>query len=162
MGPDSLFKNPYTGILAIFSNLARVGAAINVFEDGDESRDFVYIDDVVRATTACLESSATTPYAINVGSGERNSVMEVAKAVNRFFGGKSRVSVNGAFREGDIRHGLADLTRAQAVLGYLPKVSFEEGLKRFLTWAQESEPEADAYERSLDEMKQRGLLHARA
>jgi dTDP-L-rhamnose 4-epimerase len=161
-GPGQSLKNPYTGILAIFSNLARVGADINVFEDGEESRDFVYIDDVVRATVACVSSSEKSSYAVNVGSNERTSVMQVAQAVNHYFGGKSKVRVTGAFRDGDIRHGMADLERARVLLGYEPRVKFEDGLRSFLAWAEESEPELSSYERSLEEMKDRGLLHGRA
>lgn len=161
-GPGQSLKNPYTGILAIFSNLARVGADIDVFEDGEESRDFVYIDDVIRATASCVESPETSALAMNIGSGSRTSVMTVAQMINQFFGDKALISVTGAFREGDIRHGMADLTRASAVLGYRPQVPFEEGLKRFLEWTLESEPEIEGYTRSLDEMKGRGLLHGRA
>lgn len=160
-GPGQSLKNPYTGILAIFSNLARVGAEINVFEDGEESRDFVYIDDVVGATVSCVESAEAGCYAVNVGSNERTAVIQVAQAVNGYFGGKSRVAVSGAFREGDIRHGMADLERAQALLGYQPQVRFESGLRKFLTWAEESQPESGSYERSLTEMEERGLLHGR-
>jgi dTDP-L-rhamnose 4-epimerase len=159
-GPGQSLKNPYTGILAIFSNLARVGADINVFEDGEESRDFVYIDDVVRATMACLESTEKHSYAVNVGSNERTSVMQVAQAVNRYFGDKSKVQVNGAFREGDIRHGMADLERSKSLIGYEPQVKFTDGLRNFLAWAEESAPELDGYARSLEEMRERGLLHA--
>lgn len=160
-GPGQSLKNPYTGILAIFSNLARVGADINVFEDGEESRDFVYIDDVVRATVACVYSPETDSYAVNVGSNERTSVIQVAQAVNRYFGSQSKVQVNGAFRDGDIRHGMADLNRAKSLFGYEPQVKFEDGLRNFLAWAEESEPELAGYQRSLEEMRERGLLHDR-
>jgi dTDP-L-rhamnose 4-epimerase len=159
-GPGQSLKNPYTGILAIFSNLARVGAAIDVYEDGEESRDFVYIDDVVRATVASLESGETASWAVNVGSGERVSVRRVAEEVNRYFEQRSRVSVTGAFREGDIRHGMAEIGRAKAVLGYQPRVGFAEGLREFLAWSEESAPEVGGYERSLAEMRERGVLHA--
>lgn len=159
-GPGQSLKNPYTGILAIFSNLARVGAGINVFEDGEESRDFVYIEDVVWATTACVESTTASSNAINIGSNERVSVMEVAQAVNRYFGDKSSVAVNGAFREGDIRHGLADVGRAKQLLGYEPRWKFEAGLRQFLAWTEQSEPELEGYERSLEELRTRGFLHA--
>jgi len=161
-GPGQSLKNPYTGVLAIFSNLARVGADINIFEDGEESRDFVYIDDVVRSTVAAINSPETTSYAVNVGSNERTTVTQVAEGVNRYFGEKSKIHISGAFREGDIRHGVADLTRAQARLAYQPRVKFREGLKNFLAWAEESEPELDGYQRSLNEMESRGLLHGRA
>ncbi|HEY4381133.1 MAG TPA: NAD-dependent epimerase/dehydratase family protein [Acidobacteriaceae bacterium] len=158
-GPGQSLKNPYTGILAIFSNLARVGADINVFEDGEESRDFVFIDDVVRATVACIESTEKGSHAVNVGSNERTSVLHVAEAVNGYFGGRSKVQITGAFREGDIRHGMADLERARILLGYVPQVKFEDGLRKFLAWAGESEPELLGYRRSLEEMRERGLLH---
>lgn len=158
-GPGQSLKNPYTGILAIFSNLARIGADINVFEDGEESRDFVYIDDVVRATIACVNSPEKSSHAVNVGSNERTTVMQVAQAVNRYFGGNSKVQVNGAFREGDIRHGMANLESAKTLLGYEPQVKFEDGLRNFLAWTEDSEPERSGYERSLMEMKERGLLH---
>ena len=160
-GPGQSLKNPYTGILAIFSNLARTGVDINIFEDGEESRDFVYIDDVVRATVASIHSADTTSFAANVGSNERTTVMHVAQSVNRYFGEKSKIHISGAFREGDIRHGVADLTRAKAKLNYDPSVRFQEGLKNFLAWAEESEPELDGYQRSLNELESRGLLHGR-
>jgi dTDP-L-rhamnose 4-epimerase len=160
-GPGQSLKNPYTGILAIFSNLARVGADINIFEDGEESRDFVYIDDVVHATVAAIHSAQSTSFAVNVGSNERTTVAQVAHAINRHFGEKSKIHISGAFREGDIRHGVAELSRAQAMLGYEPLVQFQEGLSNFLTWAEESEPELGGYQRSLSEMEARGLLHGR-
>jgi dTDP-L-rhamnose 4-epimerase len=161
-GPGQSLNNPYTGILAIFSNLARGGAPINVFEDGLESRDFVYIHDVVQATTACLVTSSQGSFSLNIGSGERITVMQVAQAVNRFFGERSTVSITGAFRDGDIRHGIADLAKAGEILNYQPKLKFEQGICDFLEWANESEPELDIYAQSLNEMKQRGLLHGRS
>jgi dTDP-L-rhamnose 4-epimerase len=161
-GPGQSLKNPYTGILAIFSNLARVGADINIFEDGQESRDFVYIDDVVRATNAAIHNAQTTSFAVNVGSNERITVAQVAQSINHYFGEKSKIHISGAFREGDIRHGVADISRAEAMLGYQPSVRFREGLSNFLVWAEESEPEIKGYELSLDEMRKRGLLHGRA
>jgi dTDP-L-rhamnose 4-epimerase len=158
-GPGQSLKNPYTGILAIFSNLARVGADINVFEDGAESRDFVYIDDVIRATAACVTGTIDGQHAVNIGSDERTTVLDVANMVNAFYGGKSKVQVSGVFRDGDIRHGLADLTRAHNLLAYAPQMRFADGLKNFLAWASESKPSLGAYERSLTEMRERGLLH---
>lgn len=160
-GPGQSLKNPYTGILAIFSNLARVGADINIFEDGEESRDFVYIDDVVSATLSAIHTPNPSSFAVNVGSNERTTVKQVAELVNRYFGGKSKIRISGAFREGDIRHGVADLTRAQSLLGYQPTIRFEQGLRNFLAWAEESEPGIGGYESSLEEMKVRGLLHER-
>ena len=157
-GPGQSLQNPYTGILAIFSNLARMGQPIQVFEDGMESRDFVYIDDVVAATTSAVLHPITGCHSINVGSGLRTTVLEVANNVNAFYGRLSDVHVTGAFREGDIRHGYADLTLARNLLQFHPQYGFHEGLTRFLSWAEESEPSTTRYEHSLAEMRSRGLL----
>jgi dTDP-L-rhamnose 4-epimerase len=157
-GPGQSLKNPYTGILAVFSHLARAGKEIAVFEDGLESRDFVFIEDVVHATVSCVETEIAGSSAVNVGSGTRTTVFEVANNVNEFFGGRSPIKVSGTFRQGDIRHGLADLTRARSVLGFEPRWTFANGLREFLSWAAESEFGQLGYEGSLDEMRQRGML----
>ena len=158
-GPGQSLMNPYTGILAVFSNLARAGADIKVFEDGRESRDFVYIDDVVQATVACLETAITGTHAINVGSGVRTSVLEIAHAVNDYLGNRSKITVTKAFREGDIRHALADLKLANSLLGYRPQWCFQDGLARFLAWAEEGAVQENRFQESLEEMKARNLLH---
>ena len=158
-GPGQSLQNPYTGILAVFSNLARVGSPINVFEDGAESRDFVYIDDVVKATAAALLSPLQGEHSVNVGSGERVTVLEVANLINAHYGKRSQVRVTGAFREGDVRHGFADLQLARRLLHYEPSWKFQDGLDHFLAWAENSSPVSDGYEHSLAEMRERGLLH---
>jgi dTDP-L-rhamnose 4-epimerase len=159
-GPGQSLQNPYTGILAIFSNLARTGRRIQIFEDGMESRDFVYVDDVVRATASCIKSEIVGCHAVNVGSGVRTTVLAVADQINSFYGDRSEVKITGAFRDGDIRHGLADLGLAHSILGYEPSWSFAKGLEKFLQWADESEPTQGVFEQSLLEMTERGLLHA--
>jgi dTDP-L-rhamnose 4-epimerase len=158
-GPGQSLKNPYTGILAIFSGLARANREIQVFEDGMESRDFVYIDDVVDATARALLSPLAGTLSVNIGSGARTNVLEVAHAINNYYGGRSEVRVSGAFRDGDIRHGTADLILARALIQYEPQWLFLDGLGKFLGWAQESEPETREFDRSLEELRRRGLLH---
>lgn len=157
-GPGQSLVNPYTGILGIFSNLARAGKPIQVFEDGMESRDFVYIEDVVAATVAALLTPIEGCHSVNVGSGARTTVLQVANEVNAYYGGRSAVQVTGAFREGDIRHGFADLAYAGRLLGYHPVWSFREGLERFLASTGDAERSLQGYESSLTEMRDRGLL----
>lgn len=157
-GPGQSLQNPYTGILAIFSNLARSGRPIQIFEDGQESRDFVYIDDVADATCRAIAEPLTGCHSVNVGSGRRTTVLDVANAINEHYGSASEVKVTGAFREGDIRHGAADLARAEALLGFQPRWTFRDGLDKFLAWVDESDPAESQYERSLTEMKERGLF----
>jgi dTDP-L-rhamnose 4-epimerase len=158
-GPGQSLKNPYTGILAIFSTLARKSEAINIFEDGEESRDFVYIDDVVEATFQCISEKNQGVDMFNVGSGEATSVMTVAQSVVSYFKSSSKVSVTGAFRDGDIRHNIADLTKIKSKLGFQPMVKFDQGLAKFLDWASLEPVENINFQKSIDELKKAGLFH---
>jgi dTDP-L-rhamnose 4-epimerase len=157
-GPGQSLRNPYTGILAIFSGQARTNAKINVFEDGRESRDFVYIDDAVEAIWRSI-AAPSLPAAVNVGSGVPVTVKDVVREIKTFFSSQSEVSVSGAFRQGDIRHSIADLRKAREVLGFEPRWCFREGVRRFLEWTALQEPTLQKYEFSLQEMRERGLLH---
>src|SRR5208283_3798425 len=158
-GPGQSLHNPYTGILAIFSNLARSNSPIQIFEDGQESRDFVYVEDVVEATWRCIRSDADSVEHFNVGTGYRTTVLQVAEEIVRFLGSKSKISVTGAFRQGDIRHNFADMTKIDGALDFSPQFTFCEGLSRFLTWADGQAAVPTAYESALQEMRDRGLLH---
>lgn len=157
-GPGQSLSNPYTGILAIFSNLARSSQPIQIFEDGAESRDFVYIDDVVDATCASIFQPLSGNCSLNVGSGERITVLDVATEICRFYGSTSEVKITGAFREGDIRHGVADLAQIRSLLQYSPSWHFSAGLGRFLEWAAENAAAEGGYIQSLVEMSEWGLL----
>jgi dTDP-L-rhamnose 4-epimerase len=158
-GPGQSLRNPYTGILAIFSGQARKSEPIYMFEDGQESRDFVYVDDVIEATTLCVNAPFQPPVALNVGSGRPITVNEVVAIICRFFASSSPVFRTGAFREGDIRHNRADLTLLNRILEFRPSWEFEDGLERFLRWAQDQPLEGSSYERSLTEMREKGLLY---
>lgn len=157
-GPGQSLKNPYTGILSIFSTLIRRGKEINIFEDGLESRDFIYIDDVVEATfLACVDPRADG-HTFNVGSGVQTTVREVVDALFRAFESEVPVTVSGRFRLGDIRHNVADTSRIRDVLGFRAAVPFEQGIRRFAEWVLTQPLEADGYERSLAEMAEHKLL----
>jgi dTDP-L-rhamnose 4-epimerase len=158
-GPGQSLNNPYTGILPVFSNQARFAKPIYIFEDGRESRDFVYVQDVCEATVACLAAPAVVE-ALNVGSGRQTTVLEIAQKVVDYFGSKSEIFVNGAFRIGDVRHSLADLGRVRSRLGFEPKWSFSEGLLRFLEWSADEKPQHVGYEESFQEMSARNMYHA--
>lgn len=157
-GPGQSLKNPYTGILSIFSNLIRQGKEINIFEDGLESRDFVYIDDVVEATFRAATMTDAAGGVFNVGSGVATTVDEVVSALFAAFGTEVPTRVSGNYRLGDIRHNVADTTRLRTILGYEPSVSFRDGVARFVEWVLTEPVEGDTYQRSLDEMAARNLL----
>jgi dTDP-L-rhamnose 4-epimerase len=157
-GPGQSLSNPYTGILSIFSNLIMQGKGINVFEDGRESRDFVYVEDVVDATATALTHPEAANQVFNVGTGVPVSVMEVAETLRRLFDADVPIEVTGNFRAGDIRHNYADMTRIRETLGFEPAWSFERGIGELVRWAKASGPQASAYEASLAEMREKGLL----
>ncbi|MGN6127611.1 MAG: NAD-dependent epimerase/dehydratase family protein [Humibacter sp.] len=157
-GPGQSLKNPYTGILSIFSTLIRQRKPINIFEDGLESRDFVYIDDVVEATFLAATAEGIGGEIFNVGSGVGTTVLEVVDALFAAFDTSVPTRVSGNYRLGDIRHNVADTTKLRTLLGFEPTVDFREGVTRFAEWVQSEPVEAGAYERSLDEMSARNLL----
>ena len=156
-GPGQSLKNPYTGILSIFSTQIKNGNNINIFEDGLESRDFVYIDDVVNATILGLETPEATNQAFNVGFGKPITVNTVAKTLRKNFNSKVKINCNGNYRIGDIRHNYADISLANNVLGYSPQVSFDVGIERFCKWVNTQGVQKDRYTESIDEMKRKGL-----
>jgi len=158
-GPGQSLQNPYTGILAIFSGLARSGETLRLFEDGRESRDFVHVRDVVAAIWRALTREAPVPVALNVGSGVATTVAEVAEGIVRHLGSRSRIQVTGEFRIGDIRHNTADLTRVHEQLGFTPTTAFREDLEAFLDWASDERPATGGYARSLEELRSRGLMN---
>ena len=157
-GPGQSLSNPYTGILSIFSTRIKHGKEINIFEDGKESRDFVYIDDVVAATILALDAPGVSGLAFNIGSGNATDVMTVAETLCKHYGKKVPLIVSGNFRLGDIRHNFADISLARKKLGYMPKWDLDKGLKQFTDWVNRQEIPSDDYERSLEEMKSKGLF----
>lgn len=157
-GPGQSLKNPYTGILSIFSTLIRQGKDINIFEDGLESRDFVYIDDVVESTFLASTLPAAAGRVINVGSGVATTVNDVVEALFAAFGTEVPTKVTGNYRLGDIRHNVADTTVLVDALGYTPKTDFRTGVGRFVEWVLTEPVEESGYEQSLKEMAERSLL----
>lgn len=157
-GPGQSLNNPYTGILSIFSTRILGGKDINIFEDGTESRDFVYIDDVVNATILGLEKEEANYQSFNVGTGIQTSVMEVAEELMSNYNKEVPIHITGQFRKGDIRHNVADMQKTENLLGFQAKISFKEGMKNFTDWVEKQTIMSDQYESSLDELRSKGLL----
>ena len=157
-GPGQSLSNPYTGILSIFSTQIRNNNGIQIFEDGLETRDFVFIDDVVTATILGIEKEEANGHVFNVGTGVPTDVLEVANSLIEAYEINVAVTVTGRFRLGDIRHNYADLTKIKERLGFEPKVYFKEGINKFSNWVLEQEIQEDKLSSSLEEMKAKGLL----
>jgi len=157
-GPGQSLSNPYTGILSIFSTRIKNDKDINVFEDGKETRDFVYIDDVVDATILGIEMDAANNNVFNVGTGVPIEVNTVVEELMVAYGKVVPVTISGNFRLGDIRHNYADLTKIKSMLGFDPKISFKQGIAKFAAWVDTQEIKTDKYQQSLQEMKDKGLF----
>ncbi len=156
-GPGQSLSNPYTGILSIFSTRIKNGNGINIFEDGRETRDFVYIDDVVDATILGMTVPEANGHVFNIGTGVATDVLTVANTLCEKYGIEVPIKVSGNYRLGDIRHNFADITSAQNTLGYQPKWSFANGIEKFVQWVNNQEVQEDCYEKSIEEMKKKGL-----
>lgn len=157
-GPGQSLKNPYTGILSIFSTRILNANPIQIFEDGQESRDFVYIDDVVTSLVAALFHPLAAGEIFGIGSGQATPVISVARALVSSLRREVPVHVTGAFRVGDIRHNYADLRKAASLLGFDPKVTLEAGIRKFADWVMGQEVNVDTYEASMKEMQNKGLF----
>jgi hypothetical protein len=156
-GPGQSLSNPYTGILSIFSTRIKNGNGINIFEDGKETRDFVYIDDIVDATILGLTVPGISGNAFNIGTGVATDVLTVANTLKKHYGIDVPVTVSGNYRLGDIRHNFADISKARKLLGYKPKWVFDEGIRKFTEWVNTQDVQEDKYESSIEEMKKKGL-----
>ncbi len=156
-GPGQSLSNPYTGILSIFSTQIKNGNSINIFEDGKETRDFVFIDDVVEATILGLEKEEANGEVFNVGTGVATDVVTVAQTLIDNYGIETPMRITGNYRLGDIRHNYADLTKINAKLGFTPKIDFKQGIGRFTNWVNTQEIKEDKYEKSIAEMKEKGM-----
>lgn len=157
-GPGQSLSNPYTGILSIFSTRIRNQSALNIFEDGNESRDFVYIDDIVSITARAVEYDKPLVDVFNVGAGQATDVMTIANTLQKLLGVTVPTTISGQFRAGDIRHNYADLSKVKKVLGFEPTVSIEQGLANFVDWVKTEQVQVDRYEQSLQELKSKGLF----
>ena len=156
-GPGQSLSNPYTGILSIFSTRIKNGNGLNIFEDGKETRDFVYIEDVVDATILGMEVPEANGHVFNIGTGVATDVLTVANTLCEKYGVKVPITVSGNYRLGDIRHNYADIMLARTILGFEPKWNFSDGIEQFCKWVNQQAVQEDNYEASIEEMKQKGL-----
>lgn len=157
-GVGQSLMNPYTGILSIFSSLMLENKPINVFEDGMESRDFVNVVDIASGVIAALDNLKSNGETINLGSGIGTSVNEITDILKKAYKSKSEINITGDFRLGDIAHNVADITKAEDILGFKVTVGLEEGLTQFCNWVQGQEHDNSGYEKSLNEMEKVGMF----
>jgi dTDP-L-rhamnose 4-epimerase len=136
-GAGQSLSNPYTGIVSLFSRLARDGKAIPLYEDGEISRDFIYIDDIASAFVATLEDvPQDTMRLVDVGSGVATTIRQLATVIADYHGAPAPV-VTGQFRDGDVRHASCDISATRKELRWEPAVSLATGVARLQVWIEE-------------------------
>jgi UDP-glucose 4-epimerase len=140
-GPRQDPTSPYSGVLAKFITQMLNDEQPTIFGDGSQSRDFTYVDNVVSANLLACRAPAekVAGQVFNVATGTRIDLNETFRVIKKIIGYKGEVRY-AAERAGDVKHSLAELTRAQQNLGYKPLVNFEEGLRRTIEWYRTEQP----------------------
>ena len=156
-GPRQALSNPYTGVCAIFSARLLNGHAPLIFEDGEQTRDFVHVTDIARANILALETDRADYQSINIGTGRPTSVKEVARLLAAGLGKDVEPEIVAKYREGDIRHCVADISRARSLLGFEPSVRLEQGIPELLSWVKEQAAK-DQVEHATAELESRQLV----
>ena len=156
-GTRQALSNPYTGVCAIFSARLLNGNAPMVFEDGEQTRDFVHVTDIVQANLLALKTDRADYQALNVGTGQATSVKGVSRMLARGLGLNLEPDIVGKYREGDIRHCVADISKAQDLLGYEPRVKLSDGIPELLKWV-EAQSASDRVASATAELESRQLV----
>ena len=132
-GPGQSLTNSYTGIVALFAQLAREQRTLEVYEDGRIMRDFVFIDDVVDALFAAIERPAADSRCLDIGSGVPTTIHELARTLAAMCGAPEPIVV-GRFRDGDVRAARCDIEPARGELDWQPRWALKDGLRALLEW----------------------------
>jgi dTDP-L-rhamnose 4-epimerase len=156
-GSRQALSNPYTGVAAIFCARLLNDRPPLIFEDGLQKRDFVHVQDVARAVVSAAEKPIPGE-AINIGSGEAISVLEIAEILACEMGKGIQPQVLGKYRQGDIRHCFADISKARHLLAWEPSTTFRQGVSQLVEWVRSQEHVKDSADSAWDELRQRGLL----
>jgi len=155
-GAGQSMRNPYTGIISIFSNQMRQNLPINIYEDGEESRDFVFVEDVAKVCAWALKLDSPTAI-LNVGSGQATKVIELAQILKVCWHSTSQITISGDFRVGDIRHNWADTSQLQKAWPTWTATSLNKGLVKYIRWAKMQPVFADHSNKAMNELKTRNL-----
>lgn len=156
-GPRQSLSNPYTGVSAIFTSRIKNNKPVVIYEDGLQTRDFVYVSDVANACNIAMKNEAANFNVINIGSGKPVTVADLAKILYRIFGKPENIEITGKYRKGDIRHCTADITKASKLLGWKPKFNFETGIRETIKWAETHEA-VDLFDKASKELKDKKLI----
>jgi len=157
-GPRQSIFNPYTGVIAIFCTRLLNNLPPVFFEDGEQTRDMSFVDDIARANLLATETDALDGLPVNVGSGHGVSVREMAAQISDALGIHIPPEVNGEFRPGEMRHLTSETQRIRAA-GYQPRVDLAEGIGRYLDWIRSQTDVRDYFSEAAEILRQKGIVH---
>lgn len=156
-GPRQSLSNPYTGVSAIFISRLKHNRPPVVYEDGNQTRDFVSVHDVVDALIASMNNENAKSEILNIGSGKPTKIKDLAVAIAKVLGKKIKPQITGEFRLNDIRHCFADISKAKKVLGWQPKISLNDGLQELVSWSHQ-ETAKDLFDLAEKQLRDKSLL----
>lgn len=156
-GPRQALSNPYTGVCAIISARIKNNNPPVLFEDGLQSRDFISVHDIVHANILAMKSSNADYEVFNVGTERPTTIREIASNIMRLYNKNLPIEITNAYRKGDIRHCIADISKIKSKLGFRPMVAFQSGMEELVAWGA-TEEAIDRFEDANRELKDKGLI----
>jgi dTDP-L-rhamnose 4-epimerase len=157
-GPRQSIFNPYTGVIAIFATRLLSGQPPVLYEDGEQSRDLCFVEDIARANLIAAETDALDGLPVNVGSGRATTIREVAHMVSGMLGVPIEPVARGEFRPGEMRHLTPDISRA-AEAGYVPEVELQDGIERYIRWIKAQGDVRDYFAEAEKVLRAKSIVH---
>jgi dTDP-L-rhamnose 4-epimerase len=157
-GPRQSIFNPYTGVIAIFCTRLLNNLPPVLYEDGEQTRDFSFVEDIARSNLLAAETDKLDGLPVNVGSGLGVSIREIAETISNALKIDIAPEVNGEFRPGEMRHLTSDTTRVRAA-GYEPRVDLAEGIRRYIDWIRTQSDIRDYFSEAAKILRSKGIVH---
>src|SRR5438105_9543947 len=157
-GPRQSIFNPYTGVIAIFCTRLLNNLPPVLYEDGEQTRDFSFVDDIARANLLAATTDRLDGLPVNVGSGEGITIREIAQRIGDALGIKIEPEIQGEFRPGEMRH-LTSATNRIRATGFEPKVDLEQGIDRYLDWIRSQSDVRDYFREAAEILRRKGIVH---
>jgi dTDP-L-rhamnose 4-epimerase len=157
-GPRQSIFNPYTGVIAIFCTRLLNNLPPVLYEDGEQTRDFSFVEDIARANLLAAQSDRLDGLAVNIGSGRGTPIREIAEQLGALLDVRIAPEINGEFRPGEMRHLTSDITLARSV-GYEPTVDLHEGIARYIHWIRSQTDIRDYFSEASEILKNKGIVH---
>jgi dTDP-L-rhamnose 4-epimerase len=157
-GPRQSIFNPYTGVIAIFCTRLLNNLPPVLYEDGEQTRDFSFVEDIARANLLAVQTDKLDGLPVNIGSAHGAPIREIAEQLADILKIDIAPEINGEFRPGEMRHLTSDTTLARSA-GYKPTVDLSEGISRYIDWIRKQSDIRDYFSEASDILKNKGIVH---